>query len=71
MTAMLGIMNRRGVKAALFLALALSGCAARNAYPGAKSEDIKFCRLEARLVAPIKAGSTYNDCMESLGYGDS
>lgn len=54
------------VKVAM-LALALSGCA-RNAYPGAKSEDIKFCRLEARLVAPVKAGSTYNDCMESLGY---
>lgn len=51
----------------VLFALLLSGCA-RNVYLGAKAEDIKFCRLEARTVAPVKAGSVYNDCMEALGY---
>lgn len=46
----------------------LSACGSRNHYPGAKLEDIKFCRMEARMAAPIEENDVYNECMEALGY---
>jgi hypothetical protein len=56
-------------KAKICLGLVLLvGCVQRNIYVGAKSEDIKFCRMESRMVPPMHQNAVYNDCMVSLGY---
>lgn len=46
----------------------LTGCAARNYYPGARPADIIACRNFAYQFGPVYDNQEFNNCMNEAGY---